>query len=153
MLPRNSWLQEEWYDLHDDLHRFKEMLNKRGITVIEKRNIDGGTIKMTPQYRIYIRANAQDAEKLFYLIHEFTHFELGHRETKNLAKDEIEACLVSYIVSEIFHLKEKPSNYIYSHAYWLPGIYKKAYRIASQLREHVFDSGILPSNHDLLLNV
>ena len=152
MVPDNSWLKEEWYELHDDLHRFKEMLKKRAIAVIEKGNLNGAIIKTTPQYRIYIKRNASDAKKLFYLIHEFTHFELGHRETRNCAVNEVEACFVSYIVGVIFHLKEKPENYIYEHAYWLPGIYKKAYGIAAQLREHVFTIGALPANHDELLS-
>ena len=149
-----TWLDYEWYELCDTVYRFKQFLRKRGIVVVERAGFNGGSLRTEGEFRITIRRDASDGAKLVYLIHEFVHIELGHRDAGNNSvypAEEVEACLVSHIVNGIFYLTIIPTDYIYQHSYWISGVYSKAYQIATQLREDVFEEGELPSNHKTLL--
>jgi hypothetical protein len=148
-----TWLEEEWYELCDTVYAFKQLLGQRGIVVTERKDFNGGELKLSPRYRIRIRRDASDPEKLVYLIHEFVHFELGHREDRSQggrASGEIEACLVAHIVNWMFYLKCSNDTYICEQSWWMPGIYRKAYGIACQLLQ-IFPNGRIPANHNTLM--
>lgn len=141
-----TWLDSEWYELCDAIWRFKELLRRRGIRVVERVGYNGGSLRIKPRYCIYIRRNDSDAAKLVYLIHEFVHFELGHRgagdESRPMEAEEIEAHLVSHVVNWMFYLEIKPGDCIYEHTFAVPSIYNKGYQIGSQLfLQGVFDRG------------
>ena len=148
-----TWLDSEWYELCDTLHSFKELLWRRCISVVERKGYNGGGMRTVPRYCITIRRDASDAQKLFYLIHEFVHFELGHRDihAESYATEEVEAYMVGHIVSYMFYLGDEHQDGIYIHSFWLPGIYRKAYSIASQLLS-IFPRGRIPANHNALMS-
>ncbi len=154
MIGEGTWLDEDWYEHCEIILRFKPFLNKRGIKLTFHKNRTGAFMRMIPEYRITIRRGARDTSKISMLIHEFVHFELGHRGTQSneeYAKQEIEACFVEHIVLWMFLFHPDPEDYIFRHAFWIPDLYRKAYRIARQLKDEVFRYGKLPANHKRLM--
>ncbi len=149
-----TWLEEEWFEMREVICRFKKFARRRGIKVVERRGISGGCMRFRPSFAIYVRRDTKDANIVGLLIHEFVHFELGHRGTANneeYAREEIEACMVEHIVLWMFRLVPDPTDYIYRHAFWIPDLYRKAWSIALQLKDDVFYYGRQPKNHAQLM--
>lgn len=145
------WLEKDWYEMRDVIHRFKGFMRRRGVKVVERPNTNGGCMRSEPGYVIHVKYNTTDVNKMGMLVHEFAHFELGHRarpSNEEYAKHEIEACLVTHIVLWMFSFTSlDPEDYIFRHAFWIPELYRKAYGIASQLKDEVFQYGRRPKNH------
>lgn len=154
MIGEGTWIEEEWFEYSEIIIRFRSFLKKRGIKTVFRRNMSGATMRMNGSYTISVKRGATDTSKIGMLIHEFSHFELGHRGTKSneeYARQEIEACLVEHVVLWMFKFAPDPEDYIFRHAFWLPDIYGKAWNIASQLKNEVFLYGRKPRNHRQLI--
>lgn len=141
MIPDDTWLDADWFDdesyqIYDNL---KGMLIGRGFKFYERRNIRVPTICTQSGLGIWLFRNHEIADRIHMLIHEFCHFELGHRESKHvelMAEQEIDCCLVTHVVCMSLGMYRPRFEYIYEFPARVAFYRDRAIRIAVQIGEY-----------------
>lgn len=148
MIPENSWLDPDWFDddLYQTYHALKGMLIRRGFKISERKRLRSGyaaILQTEGELKILILGNSHIYKKLEYLIHEFCHYELGHRDMKRsvenagqAAMNEIECCFVTEVVYTSLGMRRIQPIYIYKFPVWVEEYRKNAVPIAAQIGKY-----------------
>ena len=147
MIPDNCWLDPDWFDdvwyrVYDNL---KAMLVKRGFRVYDRKRLAhslSGMLKTEGELSISILRDRVIFDMIANLIHEFCHYELGHREMEYTeengelaAKNEIECLLVTEVICQSLGITRLHEVYIYRFPIRITRYVEKAIPIAAQVGE------------------
>lgn len=145
-----TWLQQSWYQEYEWYFALKAFIERRGIRVIRRRmKNDAGILHTEGKLEITINTPDVGLVGIMTLIHEYTHWEMGHRHYRHLGDretmkryglHEIQCILASRLVCWMFYIAMVDDEYIFSFADCDDEIRATALSIAYSIA----DAGIFP---------